>query len=178
MKQLFTGIKEELYKRISAIDLEPICVKLIDEHGGHSWPLERALLGAEEYRKFLFLTVCRPETIVPTEFVDEVWHTHILDTMKYAEDCNTAFGFFLHHFPYFGIRSDADQALLQATFLETAEIYKQEFGGSYFVDTNKCSDCGGCGTCGGNACGSCSGSGISLCEDLVRTDIRPTLASA
>jgi len=178
MKHVFAGKKEELKHRIWSIDLEPICVKLIDEHGGHHWPLDRALLGIEEYRKFLFLTVFRPETIVPTEFVDDVWHTHILDTMKYAEDCNSAFGFFLHHFPYFGIRSDADQTLLQTTFKQTAAIYEDEFGASYYVGSQKCSDCGGCGTCGGNACGSCSGSGITLCEDLVRTDIRPSLVAA
>ena len=176
MKHLFTGNKKDLRQRIWELDLEPICVKLCDEHGGHKWTVEKALLGVEEYKKFLYLTVSRSETIVPTEFVDEVWHTHILDTMKYAEDCNKAFGFFLHHFPYFGIRSAADQALLQRTFKETAWIYQQEFGTSYFVEADKCADCGGCGTCGGNACGSCAGSGISQLADLVQTNVRPTFA--
>jgi|GEM_PF-685611 hypothetical protein len=176
MKQVFSGDRNVLKEKIWSINLEPIVVKLIDAHGGTNWSLEHALVGAEEYRKFLFLTVARPETIVPTEFVDEVWHTHILDTMKYEEDCKEVFGFFLHHFPYFGIRGDDDQALLQSTFKATAEIYREEFGSSYFVRSDKSSDCGGCGTCGSNSCGSCAGSGFH--EDHVRAEVRPTLASA
>ena len=178
MKQVFAGDMASLRKRIWAIDLEPILVKLIDAHGGHGWPLERARSGVEEYRRFLFLTVTRPETIVPTEFVDEVWHTHILDTMKYAEDCDRAFGFFLHHFPYFGIRGADDQAMLQMTFQSTAEIYRSEFGSSYFVGSDTCGNCSGCGTCGANACGSCAGSGYSAHEDLVQSDVRPSLVAA
>jgi hypothetical protein len=177
MKQVVISDLEALKQRIWGIDLEPILVKLTDAHGHTHWPLERALIGVEEYRRFLFLTVARPETIVPTEFVDEVWHTHILDTMKYAEDCEKTFGFFLHHFPYFGIRSEEDQQLLQTTFQATAEIYQAEFGSTYFVGSDKCSDCGGCGTCGANACGSCAGSGFQLQEDLVRADLRPTLTA-
>lgn len=176
MKQVLNGDLNALKARILAIDMEPILVKLTDKHGGKNWTLEKAQLGIEEYRKFLYLTVARPETIVPTEFVDDVWHAHILDTMKYAEDCNQAFGFFLHHFPYFGIRSDEDQKLLQATFRVTAEIYRTEFGSSYYVGSDKCSDCGGCGTCGSNSCGSCAGSGFTVCEDVVRADVRPSLA--
>lgn len=176
MKQTFRGDLGILRDRIWSLDLDPVLVKLTDKHAGHGWTVDRARLGAEEYRKFLFLTVARPETIVPTEFVDDVWHAHILDTMKYAEDCNQAFGFFLHHFPYFGIRSDADQEMLQSTFRATAEIYECEFGTSYFVGSDSCGNCSGCGTCGANACGSCGGSGYTV-DDILRSDVRPSLAS-
>jgi hypothetical protein len=30
---------------------------------------------------------------------DKVWHAHILDTTKYSDDCNRAFGHLLHHAP-------------------------------------------------------------------------------
>lgn len=31
--------------------------------------------------------------------VDDIWHAHILHTRKYAEDCGSYFGYFLHHTP-------------------------------------------------------------------------------
>jgi hypothetical protein len=31
--------------------------------------------------------------------LDEMWHEHILDTHKYARDCNTIFGRMIHHDP-------------------------------------------------------------------------------
>ncbi|HEY0022260.1 MAG TPA: hypothetical protein VGB24_05100 [Longimicrobium sp.] len=186
MKQVLTHDREALKSRIWALDLDPIVVKLTHADGGTGWTRERALQGAEEYRRFLFLTVARPETIVPTEFIDEVWHTHILDTMKYAEDCDRAFGFFLHHFPYFGIRGDDDQALLQSTFRATAGIYESEFGSTYFVGLDSAGDCSGGGGCAHTApyaAGDCSGGGGCahpgyIVEDVVRSNLRPSLAAA
>jgi hypothetical protein len=35
----------------------------------------------------------------PSQDVDEFWHTHILDTEKYAGDCGSYFGRFIHHHP-------------------------------------------------------------------------------
>ena len=43
---------------------------------------------------------------------------HILDTRAYSRDCEFLFGRFLHHFPYFGMRGDADRAALDRTFRE------------------------------------------------------------
>jgi hypothetical protein len=175
MKQLFAGDAAALRGLIWALDLRPIIVKLMDKREGKGWKLQEAILAVEEYRRFLYLTVTCEETIVPTEFVDAVWHAHILDTMKYAEDCNKTFGFFLHHFPYFGMRGDEDQATLQSTFRAVGAIYEAEFGGSYYVGLNGAN----CGTCGSNACGSCAGSGlVPSKKDVVRSDIRPTLQAA
>ncbi|MFO0704812.1 MAG: hypothetical protein U0517_02420 [Candidatus Andersenbacteria bacterium] len=179
MKQLIAGSHAECKSRIWLLDLDPIMVKLMDKKEGKGWTLEQALLAVGEYRRFLFLTVTREETIVPTEFVDAVWHAHILDTMKYAKDCEEIFGFFLHHFPYFGMRGEEDQATLQSTFRASAGIYEAAFGQPYYVGLNGAN----CGTCGPNACGSCAGSGLippqkDVFRDVVRSDHRPVLAIA
>ena len=184
MKELVVGNPAEVKSKIWALNLEPIMFKVMDKKEGKGWSLETALSAVEEYRRFLYLTVTQPTTIVPTEFVDAIWHAHILDTMKYAEDCENTFGFFLHHFPYFGMRGEEDQKTLQETFVAAAKVYEEEFNSPYFVGINGAS----CGTCGANACGSCAGSGIfpeaaaQNCHpssitfvDVVRSHERPSL---
>ena len=57
----------------------------------------------EEYKRFLILKIENPDVgMSPTKSMDEVWHFHILDTKKYAEDCDRMFGTFLHHTPGYG----------------------------------------------------------------------------
>jgi hypothetical protein len=34
-----------------------------------------------------------------TELADLIWHEHMLDTKRYAQDCGRLFGRFLHHVP-------------------------------------------------------------------------------
>ena len=55
-----------------------------------------------ELRYIKFLIECKNdpnEKHEPDKDVDKYWHAHILDTMRYAEDCQRYFGFFLHHIP-------------------------------------------------------------------------------
>jgi len=74
------------------------------------------------------LSVTHPEeTLAPSKDVDRFWHGHILDTLKYAEDCEKVFGYFLHHFPYFGMRGAEDAANLAAAAEHTKRLYQQEF---------------------------------------------------
>ncbi|HSW20197.1 MAG TPA: hypothetical protein VLJ86_23450, partial [Ramlibacter sp.] len=60
--------------------------------------------------------------------IDRFWHMHILDTRKYAADCEASFGHFVHHFPYLGLRGEEDAQALQAAFLQMQALYVQEFG--------------------------------------------------
>ena len=173
---MYVGNPIELKEKLWNLDLEPIMVKLMDPREGEGWAEAQTFIAIEEYRRFLFLTLTRLEAIVPTTFIDTVWHNHILDTAKYREDCQNIFGFFLDHFPYFGMRSDDDRIALDTSFQRTAEIYQAEFGSSYFVNANETSagNCT-CSDCGGNACGKCAGSGITG-RDIMQTNKRPTLA--
>jgi hypothetical protein len=179
MKPIFTGNLDELKEKIWSLDLEPIMVKLMDPREGEGWSEDQAFTGVEEYRRFLFLTAIRREIIVPTTFIDTVWHTHILDTAKYRDDCQNILGYFLDHFPYFGLRGDDDREALDSSFRETAGIYEEVFGSSYYVNASETSagncTCGAQGDCGNNACGQCAGSGI-IAKNMMRANERPTLA--
>lgn len=114
---------------IQALDLDPIKLKLMDAEEGQGWSREYADRMEVAYKRFLTLLVKFPdETIAPTKDVDKFWHGHILDTLKYAEDCENMFGYFLHHFPYFGMRGEQDAAELRAASERMHAIYEREFG--------------------------------------------------
>jgi hypothetical protein len=131
--------------RLSALDLTPIINKLIDKREDVSWSRERAFRVAESYRQYLSLNFYFPsEIIVPTKEVDTFWHTHILDTRKYAKDCNSLFGFFLHHFPYFGSRGVEDKCNLEYEFLKTRNLYKLCFNSDPGILQNDLIRAAGC----------------------------------
>src|SRR6266498_1678223 len=120
---------EQIVGAIQALDLEPIKVKLMDTEEGQGWSREYVDQMEIAYRRFLTLSVKYPEeTIAPSKDVDKFWHGHILDTMKYAEDCQNVFGYFVHHFPYFGMRGEEDAANLAEAGRTTKRLYEQEFG--------------------------------------------------
>ena len=84
----------------------------------------------EEYRRFLILKMESPGVkLAPTEMMDKVWHMHILDTRRYAEDCKTMFGRFLHHNPsYKSIESDENDDALNMAFKNMLSLYSKRFG--------------------------------------------------
>ncbi len=83
----------------------------------------------KEYRRFLALKMLHPETaLVPSKQIDDIWHAHILDTKAYREDCQTLFGRFMDHFPYFGVNGEDDYKMLQEAFSETIDLYEARFG--------------------------------------------------
>jgi hypothetical protein len=69
------------------------------------------------------------EDIMLSRDVDEFWHTHILQTMKYADDCETMFGTFVHHAPHVGELTDADHRKRAALAEKTRALYEREFDG-------------------------------------------------
>ena len=118
----------EHFHSIAQLDLEPIKVKLMHEESGEGWSLEKVNAVEFEYRRFLFLMKAFPnEQTAPLMDVDTFWHYHILDTMKYARDCEAVFGFFLHHYPYVGIAADTENEHVQAGERMRA-LYEAEFG--------------------------------------------------
>lgn len=120
---------EQMTEAIFALDLAPIKTKLMDKKEGHGWSRVQADRYELGYKRFLTLLVKFPdEVIAPDANADKFWHGHILDTMKYAEDCDTIFGCFLHHFPYFGMRGAEDAANLANAAATMHRLYQQEFG--------------------------------------------------
>ncbi|XWK89093.1 MAG: hypothetical protein U7127_03215 [Phormidium sp.] len=52
---------------------------------------------------------------------------HILDTDKYAADCQMLFGEFIHHFPYYGLRGKGDRQNWQQDFARTKLLFQKHF---------------------------------------------------
>ena len=122
---------------IAVIDLEKVKKKLQDPNEGKGWTPEYCDLVEVEYKRFLHLCKKYGKGMVPWGDVDTMWHFHILDTKAYHEDCQKAFGKYLHHFPYLGMRSKDDKQNLLNAGKRTKELYEKEFGetmGSKFED--------------------------------------------
>jgi len=138
--QLAARSTEQVIAAIQALDLDPIKFKLMDPEEGQGWSREYVNQMAIEYKRFLTLSVKYPEeTIAPSKDVDKFWHGHILDTMKYAEDCQNVFGHFLHHFPYFGMRGEEDAANLAEAGRTTKRLYEEEFAETISSRASMCS---------------------------------------
>src|SRR5271170_6087250 len=140
------------------LDLAPIKYKLIKEKG---WTFERADAVEPQYKAFLFLIGAKVRgEFVPTFDVDEMWHAHILDTRKYMTDCAQHFGEYIHHYPYLGMKDEADRSRTERFFASTWETVSTAF--NIEVQELDSSSCGG-GGCGGSGCGGhgCGGHGCS-----------------
>lgn len=147
------------HDKIENLDLEPIKYKLIKEKG---WPLQKADTVEKLYKAYLLLFALYPsEEHVPTHDIDEMWHSHILDTQKYMSDCDHIFGYYLHHYPYLGLMGAEDAALATAQFERTRQRFVEVSG----LDPAEAAGCGG-GGCGGGGCsgGSSCSSGGSSCS--------------
>ncbi len=135
-----TEISFEQFNR--ALDLEPIKFLLVQPETGPGWSIEQVQVQETWYRRFLYLVCLHPEkTIVPTRDIDTFWHIHILDSRKYMADCETLFGRYFHHFPYFGLRGEADKQRMQKAFDETDALFQKQFGESPL--SLGIADCGG-----------------------------------
>ena len=120
------------FKAIADLNLDAIKVKLMHRESGEGWSLEKANAVEFEYRRFLILMKQFPqEETAPLMDVDTFWHYHILDTLKYAADCEQVFGYFLHHFPYIGLRGEDDEAAHQRVGERMKQLYEQTFGEDY-----------------------------------------------
>ena len=115
------------------LDLTAIKGKLMHQQSGEGWSAQQADAVEREYKRFLYLMKAFPtEQTAPSVDVDTFWHYHILDTMKYATDCEKAFGYFLHHYPYIGMEGGADDAEVhQAAGELMRTIYEETFGETY-----------------------------------------------
>src|ERR1700743_73256 len=94
------------------LELTSVRDSLIEKQG---WTLERAEAARAEYVRFLTLLQRRPGfMLIPwrneegQEDLDQFWHQHILDMVKYAADCNALFGRMIHHNPHV-VRGSGDE---------------------------------------------------------------------
>lgn len=100
----------ELWMKVKGVDLTNAKAKMLSKKGMF-WRWNNNIDEIEtEYRQFLYLLGKFPgEMFVPwTQNLDDLWHEHILDTSKYAADCDSLFGRFIHHNPHL-VKGNSEQ---------------------------------------------------------------------
>jgi len=131
--RLTTRPEQDVIASIHALDLESVKQRVMDPELGEGWTQQYANSIETAYKNYLTMLVKFPddaEDILLSEDVDEFWHTHILQTMKYAKDCQVVFGNFLHHDPHVGERTAAHHEKRAALAEKTRELYARQFGGA------------------------------------------------
>jgi len=129
--RLTTKPVEQVVAAIQALDLESVKLRAMDAELGEGWSREYADSIEVAYKNYLTMLAKyqdHAEDILLSKDVDEFWHTHILQTMKYADDCEQVFGNFLHHDPHVGERTVADIERRVALAEKTRQLYQREFG--------------------------------------------------
>jgi hypothetical protein len=81
--------------------------------------------------------------------------------MKYAADCDAVFGYFLHHFPYVGMRGKDDEKALERMGGRMREVYEETFGECY-IGTAEAGE----------------PSGAAFCANISASTIKPAFCAA
>lgn len=129
--------EQDVIAAIQALDLDAVRVRIMDAELGEGWTREYADSIEVAYKNYLTMLVKyqdHAEEILLSEDVDEFWHTHILQTIKYTEDCERVFGGFLHHSPHVGERSPADMERRAMLAEKTRDLYQREFGSARIAE--------------------------------------------
>jgi hypothetical protein len=110
-----------IWEKVAGLDLKAVRRKFAAKKNWWWHLLHEPGRVEMEYRQFLFLSALHADkTIIPwSASVDEFWHEHILDTARYAVDCNAIAGRVIEH--------TTDLAGAQA-FGETRKLYVDTFG--------------------------------------------------
>lgn len=128
IKQDIVVQKANIKARIESVDFECVVYKLMHDEDGPDWTLDECDTFVDLYKKYLFLNAVYPElNLPPTKEIDTVWHDHIFDTSKYMVDCDNIFGYFFHHYPYFGLNGAEDAKNLADSFEITKLLFKEHF---------------------------------------------------
>ena len=123
------SLKTNSESRINEESLDLIRCKMNDS-SELGLDVEEVEVSVEEYRRFLILKMENLGVkLAPTSLMDKAWHMHILDTRRYAEDCDAMFGRFLHHHPsYKGVESEERGDVLIRASEMMAKLYSERFG--------------------------------------------------
>lgn len=90
----------------------------------YGWRRARVQAADDWYRNFLWLCYRHgsPLAVIGKD-ADDLWHLHILDTPKYAKDCQKIFGKFLSHRPIYGRPTAKDRKI----FKNSENLYLAEY---------------------------------------------------
>jgi len=91
---------QQARRAIARLDLVKIDAKAMKLY---RWGRPRVDAADDWYRKFLWLCYMHGSPLAAIgKDADDLWHMHILDTPKYARDCDKIFGTYLSHQPIYG----------------------------------------------------------------------------
>ncbi|SNT29845.1 hypothetical protein SAMN05421770_10731 [Granulicella rosea] len=154
------------WKTISASKPSPEALDLISVRDAvmekRGWSAERAEAARIEYLRFLTLLQTQPGfMVIPwpnaqgEDDLDQFWHQHILDTRKYANDCDLLFGRLMHHNPH--VVQGSEQEL--ESVKKTQRLYARRFGSDTNGGAADTLLLTGCSTCGASSSSHHSGDG-------------------
>jgi hypothetical protein len=129
-------------QKAQQLDLSPIAYQLMQSEAGPHWTRAQTVKAIAQYLAFLYLIDRYPHLrLVPSLEIDQVWHYHILDTSKYAEDCQLLFGRMIHHFPYLGLRGTQDRRSQGKAYALTQILFAKHFDDSSIAQNSLPGDC-------------------------------------
>ena len=105
------------------INMTQVLVKVSKNFG---WTATQTRYALDWYLRFLYLRKIKPNEPLAalSHAADDLWRQHILDTRKYADDCQTLFGLFLNHQPIYGIPKSRELEIIEST----KAVYLAAFG--------------------------------------------------
>ena len=93
-----------------------------------NWSEEKVTRGVDAYEQFLKLKAAlkdyKATKLSPTTLIEEVWHLHVMDTQRYANDCFQFCGEVIHH----DIDGDIDTRKLEIQRNATKVAYEMQHG--------------------------------------------------
>lgn len=128
---------EIFLQKAQHLDLSSIAYLLMQSKVGPGWTKAQTVKAITQYLAFLYLADYYPHLqLVPSSEVDQVWHYHILDTQKYAEDCQMLFGYMIHHLPYLGLRVKQDEYNQCKAYALTQVLLSKHFNENFTEDSS------------------------------------------
>lgn len=126
--------EEAARRAIDQLDLTVVVARCRRSYGWSEADAEAAVGG---YRRHLLLCYLYPESSITAidRRSDLLWHEHILDTVRYRDDCQRLFGAFLHHI---GVEGEAPTEIEEAIYEETLELYRRVFGERPIASAHTC----------------------------------------
>lgn len=110
-------------EKLKALNLSPIADYLMNPQKGYGWSRQQTLQAIGRYKTFLFVSYLYPDIlVVPTQEIDRVWHSHILHTRQYRQDCEGLFGYFIDHQPDSEFCAQTKRQNLDAAFVQTQSL--------------------------------------------------------
>lgn len=119
-----------------------LAIQKLVESNPEQWNLVRAKKAVLDYQRYMAVTKALGGVqLVPNGDIDEIWHMHILDTRAYMQDCDTLFGEYLHHYPYFGMLDEENQQQWLDVQAQSEQLWQHLFSESLYRNDSAAQKC-------------------------------------